>query len=58
MIEGYRADIAFFEAPEFEMQSWRGRIQLLNGLAYFFFKQKDIANALKLAFEAQSIAIE
>ena len=34
---------------------WRGRVQLMNALAYLCFKNKDYTSALKFNIEAQTI---
>jgi len=62
LMRSYRIDLALFEikdkALNERMVQWRGRVQMLNCMAYYFARQKDIPNALKHTFEAQKIIIE
>jgi len=54
----YRADLAFYELPRvtFEkLQTWRGRVVVLNTLAFFFGRIGDMTNALKFIYEAQKL---
>jgi hypothetical protein len=57
--KAYRADLVFYELHNYQaytkLMSWRGRIILMNTMAFHFLKQQNISNAVKFAFETQSL---
>ena len=58
-----RADLVFFEARDHRLMrgrivGWRGRVHLMNSLAFLAFKNKDYTSALKFNIDAQTIVSE
>ena len=63
LLKGYKADLTLFEVRDHSLMmgkiiGWRGRVQLMNSLAFLSFKNKDYTSALRFNIEAQKIVSE